>query len=258
MFGFLIKKSFFDLWDNFLPAILVNLGFIVVLTIPLLLPSAAAAGGAALSISVLVFGVLIAFAYLGGVYAVAREITDYAAPSWNGFIGGIRENLVASLVLGVIVVLHAFLLSVAIPVYSGLGNMVGLLALAFLFWMSVIWLLSAQYFLPVRVKLDHDIGKILKKSFLLSFDNAGFTIALALGAVFIVVVSTFTAFLFPGIAGLAIWFQAALRLRMYKYDYLEEHSDANRREIPWDALLYDERERVGKRTLRGMIFPWKD
>ena len=34
MFGFLIKKSFFDLWDNFLAAVLANLGFIVVLSIP--------------------------------------------------------------------------------------------------------------------------------------------------------------------------------------------------------------------------------
>ena len=49
-----------------------------------------------------------------------------------------------------------------------------------------------------------------------------------------------------------------MKLRLYKYDYLEENPDAKRNDIPWDALLIDERERVGKRTLRGMIFPWKE
>ena len=258
MFGFLIKKSFFDLWDNFLPAILINLGFIVILTVPLLLPSTAAAGGTAFGLAVLIVGVLLVFVFLGGAFATAKEITDYAAPSWRSFIDGVKELLPATAILGGIVVLHAFLLSVAVPVYSALGNIVGLAALAFLFWMSVIWILSAQYYLPIRTRLEPDIRKVLKKCFLLSFDNTGFTLGLAVGAVVIGVVSLFTAFLFPGIAGLAIWYQSAMRLRMYKYDYLEEHGDADRRAIPWDALLYDERERVGKRTLRGMIFPWKE
>jgi hypothetical protein len=55
-----------------------------------------------------------------------------------------------------------------------------------------------------------------------------------------------------------IWLQAGFKLRLLKYDYLENDSDANRKRIPWDALLIDERERVGKRSLRGMIFPWKE
>ena len=45
---------------------------------------------------------------------------------------------------------------------------------------------------------------------------------------------------------------------MYKYDWLEANPEANRKKIPWDALLMDDKERVGKRTLRGMIFPWKE
>jgi len=55
-----------------------------------------------------------------------------------------------------------------------------------------------------------------------------------------------------------IWHQAALKLRLKKYDYLEENPEANRKQIPWDALLIDERNKVGPRTFKGMIFPWKD
>jgi hypothetical protein len=80
----------------------------------------------------------------------------------------------------------------------------------------------------------------------------------AVGSVAVLALSAFTALLIPGITGLLIWHQVALKIRLCKYDYLEENPDANRRQIPWDALLIDDRERVGKRTLRGMIFPWKE
>ena len=258
MFGFLIKKAFFDLWDNFLPAILVNLGFIAVLAVPVLLPPVVTAAGAAFGFVVLAAGVVAGIVYLGGVFGIAGEITDYQSLEWRSFFAPLRSWLPATLTLGGITVVHAALLAVAIPVYSAMNNLFGLFAIAVLFWMSVIWWLSAQFFLPVRGRLSTNPMKIIRKSFILSFDNTGFTIALAVGAVVILAVSFFTAFLIPGVAGLAIWYQAAVKLRLYKYDYLEEHPEASRKEIPWDALLYDDRERVGKRTLRGMIFPWKE
>ncbi|MFP4153462.1 MAG: hypothetical protein ACLFR8_02375 [Alkalispirochaeta sp.] len=258
MFGFLIKKSFFDLWDNFLPAILANLGGIAIAAIPLVLPSVVSAGGAAVSIAVLIVGVFLTFVYLGGVYALAASITDYVSPAWQSFTEGITSYLGVTLPFGAVAVVHAILISVAIPVYSALGNLFALLALAFLFWMSVIWFLTAQYVLPVRGRLDRRFSTVLKKSFLLSFDNVMFTIGVGFGSIVIIAVSFFTAFLFPGIVGLAIWHHAAIKLRLYKYDYLEEHPAEKRTDIPWDVLLYDDRERVGKRTLRGMIFPWKE
>jgi len=49
-----------------------------------------------------------------------------------------------------------------------------------------------------------------------------------------------------------------VRLRLLKYDWLEAHPDANRKKIPWDELLIEEREKTGTRTLKNLIFPWKD
>jgi len=43
-----------------------------------------------------------------------------------------------------------------------------------------------------------------------------------------------------------------------KYDWLEANPGADRRKIPWDALLIDEREKTGTRSLKNLIFPWKD
>ncbi|MFW5693955.1 MAG: hypothetical protein ACOCYB_02215 [Alkalispirochaeta sp.] len=258
MFGFVIKKSFFDLWDNFLPAVLMNLGFIVLFAVPAILPSAFAEAGPVVSVLALVLGVVLLFVYAGGVFGLSRAITDHQSIEWSEFLQRLRDSWPAAVVLAAINVVHLFLLSVAFPVYTSLDNMVGLFALAILFWMSVIWWITAPYYFPLRQRLTAPIPAALKKSFIFTFDNTGFTLGLALGAVLLVVLSLFTAFLIPGIAGLAIWYQTAVKLRLYKYDYLQEHPDANRKDIPWDALLFDDRERVGKRTLRGMIFPWKD
>jgi hypothetical protein len=36
------------------------------------------------------------------------------------------------------------------------------------------------------------------------------------------------------------------------------HPDADRRHIPWEELLAEDREKTGTRSLRSFIFPWKD
>lgn len=258
MFGFVIKKAFFDLWDHFLPAMIMNLGFIVLLSIPVFLPQYLQGVGAWAAILVFVAGTLVIFAYLGGLNGLAQRIADFSSISWSQFAQSLRENLVTSILFGLVMVAHIGLLMVGIPVYSSLDNFFGLLAIAILFWMSVIWWLAAQFVLPVRTRLATRFGQVLKKSLLVAFDNIGFSVALAIGGFVIIAISFVTAFLVPGIAGLAIWYQVALRLRLYRYDYLETHPDARRGDIPWDELLYDDRERVGKRTFRGMIFPWKE
>ena len=67
---------------------------------------------------------------------------------------------------------------------------------------------------------------------------------------------------FPSVAGIAIAKQNAFRIRMYKYDYLEEHPELKtpreRRRIPWEELIYDDRETLGPRKLRSFLFPWKE
>ena len=100
-----------------------------------------------------------------------------------------------------------------------------------------------------------------KYRFLLFADNPGFSFSLALYNLVSLALSLFLALLMPGFAGVALASDDAMRLRMYKYDWLEQHPglDARaRKDIPWDELLAEDRELVGKRTLKGMIFPWKE
>ena len=66
----------------------------------------------------------------------------------------------------------------------------------------------------------------------------------------------------PSLAGISINKANALRLRLYKYDYLEKHPELttkrDRKEIPWDELIQEDRDTLGPRKLRSFLFPWKD
>ncbi len=257
MIFFLVKKAFFDMWDNMIAVFLLNLGFVLVaagaLYVPYFLsfdPALAIPGGA--------IGILLLNVYLAAASFVAHEITNYATPSFKDLQAYLKSAWKAGLTLGVITCVQIGILAVAMPFYLQLGGLLGMTAVAVIFWISVIWWLASQYYFPIRTRLDSGIRKILRKSFIVFFDNAGFTIAVGMGTVVILALSVFTAFLLPGAATVLIWHQSALKLRLLKYDYLEKNPGANRKDLPWDALLVEESERVGHRSLRGMIFPWKD
>jgi hypothetical protein len=156
------------------------------------------------------------------------------------------------------VLVQLFIVFVALPWYFSRGNLIGIAVAGLLFWGSLIWILASQYYFPVRDRLNPRTSKIPLKCLILFFDNTFFTILLALGTVVLLILSGFTAFLFPGIGAIMLWHQAGVKLRLYKYDYIEAHPRIGKNpKIPWKEILEEERERVGPRTLRGMIFPWK-
>jgi uncharacterized membrane protein YesL len=257
MFGFLIKKCFFDMWDNLFRVIIMNLGFLIVLAIFFLLaPVFLSLPG--LFFTVIAIGVAALSVYTGVVSRMTTDIADYKQPGFSDSWAYLKETWKGSLLVALCAVVYGGVLVVAFRFYGGLKSAVGPLAVSLLFWVTVGIILAAQYLFPVRSRLDRSFRKVLRKSFLLFFDNPAFSIGLLIGALLISGISVFTALLLPGLATLLLWWNAGLKLRLYKYDWLEQNPDANRRRVPWDALLVEDRERVGKRTLKGMIFPWKE
>jgi hypothetical protein len=139
-----------------------------------------------------------------------------------------------------------------------MGSLFGLLLAAIIFWTLVVLILSLQFLFTVRARLDKKILKVIKKCFIIFFDNPGFSIFTLIHNILLMGISILLAFLFPGPAGILLLLDEGLRLRLLKYDYLDANPEANRKKIPWDALLIDERERTGTRSLKSFIFPWKD
>jgi hypothetical protein len=145
-----------------------------------------------------------------------------------------------------------------IPFYFSLGSFGGLLLGCFLFWALLVGILALQFYFPIRSRLDTKLLKIIKKCFIILLDNSRFCILCGIISLGVLAVSLPLVMLFPGPGGLLLFLDEALRLRLLKYDWLETNPGADRRRIPWDVLLAEEREKTGSRTLKGLLFPWKD
>ena len=257
MFGFLFKKAFFDMWDNLFRIIIMNLGYIVVFAIFFLL-APVLASLPWLFFSTLALGMALLAVYTGAVSRMCAEIADYRQPGFADFFRFVRESYPSSLLLALLLTGYVLVVTIAFQFYGGMKSLVGPLAVALLFWVTIACFFAFQFFFPIQSRLDRKFRKIFRKSFLIFFDNPGFAIGLLVSAFLVLTVSIFTALLLPGISAILLWWNVAFKLRLYKYDWLEQNPGGKRRRIPWDALLIEDRERVGKRTLKGMIFPWKE
>lgn len=257
MIGFFMKKAFFDGWDNLFSILLLNLGFILAIALGFALP-----GGLALPPwAGIVLGVLALAAgsvWMSACVFATKGIADFGSFRIGEIWANVKLGFVPGLQVGAVLALGWLVVSVGLPFYLSLGGIPGALAAGVLFWCAVIVLLALQYYVPLRSRLGGGLRKNLRKSFVMFFDNPGFSVFLFLYSAVALAVSLFLAFLLPGFAGVCLAQNVALRLRMLKYDWLEAEPGANRRAVPWDDLLEGDKELVGKRTLKGMFFPWKE
>ncbi|MBD3306303.1 hypothetical protein GF348_07985 [candidate division KSB3 bacterium] len=254
---FLIKKAFFDLWDHLLSVVILNLGFVLVMAAGLYIPYLLNFHSLTALIGLALGGALLML-YAGAVALFVRDIADYQPVEWSRFLDYLRQMWPAAVVFSLITFLQIFIVLVAIPWYFSQGSVPGMVAMGVLFWASVFWWFASQYYFPIRSRLDSEPKKVLTKCFVMLFDNPLFTLGLGLGTLALIALSTLTAFLLPGIGGILLWHQVGFKLRLYKYDYLEQQPRGQKHRIPWPELLSEDRQRVGTRTLRGLIFPWKD
>ncbi|MDR0597164.1 MAG: hypothetical protein LBG14_01495 [Treponema sp.] len=254
MFGFLIKKTFYDLWDNLFKIALINLGFLVLFLAGIILSPLLNA--APLSTGLMALCLLCCCVYLSAASLCLKALSDYGSFGFADFIRNLAAAWPAGLLLGLLCVLGFFLTAVAIPFYFSLGSFAGLLLGCFLFWTMLTVSLALQFYLPIRSRLDTKPGKIIKKCFLILFDNTLFCILAGAVSLAILALSLPLFMLLPGPGGLLLFLDEALRLRLLKYDWLE--ANPGRRKIPWNILLEEEREKTGNRSIKGLIFPWKN
>jgi len=259
MIGFLIKKTIYDLWDNMIRIVALNLGFFVctvILLLPVLLPNIF--GSNLLVIVFAVFGTLICSIYLATAAFTIKSISDYGTFTFKDFLENLKIAWPAGIAMFLFLFIIYIVLSIVIPFYASMSSIVGLMLSALLVWIVIFALLSFQFYLAVYARLGANLTKSFKKCMLISLDNTGMAIFLLIHNILALLISVIFIFMFPGPAGILLYLDEALRLRLLKYDYLEANPEADRKKIPWDALLIDEREKTGNRTLKNFIFPWKD
>jgi hypothetical protein len=256
MKGFLIKKTLYDLWDNMFRIILVNLGFIACLAIPVFF--AGLFGSSAMIIIVRAIGIICCSVYLSAAAFSVKSVSDYGSFGFADFFRNLKEAWPSGLAAGAgaFVLISAVL--IVIPFYMSIDSPLGLILSALVFWTLIFSLLAFQFFFAVRARLNANLFKIIKKCIIIFIDNPGFALFSLFHNIAILIFSALLALLFPGPGGILLYLDEALRLRLLKYDWLEANPGSDRRKIPWDAILAEEREKTGTRSLRNFIFPWKD
>jgi len=261
MTGFFIKKAFFDGWDNLLQILLFN---VIIMAVGF---GGFFLAGITSRIVILSLLTLVCTGLLEGVLLLAvsvlmARVADYKSFSFRDLFGAMKDTWKHGMLFALVVVLGCFVFSVTLPYYFGLGNPFGFALAVLMFWVAVVAVLSLQWFLPIRSQLDTNFVKCLKKSFIIFFDNPGFSLFMFVYSTILLVLSLVFVMLVPGIAGLILAHNEAFRLRLYKYDWLEKNPELDprtaRKSVPWDELLADDEETVGHRSFKSFIFPWKD
>ena len=257
MLGFFIKKSFFDGWDNFFQIILQNLIYIALLLLSLT-GVYFFGNNIILFYSVIALFLLLFSLSLGGTSEVVKNYADYKSDTWSVYIKGVRRHIKHSLFFFLVILLLAFMVLFTIPFYSSFESVIGLVLCVVLFWVFIFFLLALPYYFPLMTLFPLDGAfKTMKKAFMVSFDNPGKSVFLLLHIIFDFLFSILSIGLVPGVTGIMLSSSVMMKLLMKKYDYLVDNPDKTKKDIDWDELLREEKECVGVRTLKGMIFPWK-
>ncbi|MBN1699537.1 MAG: hypothetical protein JW881_18605 [Spirochaetales bacterium] len=256
----MLKKTFFNFWDNLFHIFFCNVGFILIIILSSglyfilgLVPHMTITIQSILFISLTI---ILLFIYSGAVHGVLRDIADYKSPGFRDFFVYLKESVLISLGYALGMIAITVLLVLSILLYSYMDFFFKFSAQIILVFLLITLFTAGQYFFPIFYGLDKRFLKILKKMFIIFFDNVLFSFILLIFTPIIMIISFFTLFIIPGPAFILLLHNVALKLRLYKYDYLEKNPEAKK--IPWEQLLIDDREKVGTRTLKGMIFPWKE
>ena len=260
MIGFFIKKAFYDGWDNLLQIILLNV--VIVLF---------GAGGIFLAqevstYAVLSIGIMIAVFALEGIIMMAvsemmARIADFKSFTFMDLLKAVRGTWLHGLFYALLCGGIFLVFTITMPYYAKMGSLFGFVLAVMIFWIAVITVLAIQWFLPIRSQLEKNFLKAIKKCFIIFFDNPGFSLFMFFYTVIVLLLSCVMVLIVPGFAGTILAHNDAFRLRMYKYDWIEKNPALDfktaRKTIPWEELLAEDDEIVGKRTLRSFFFPWK-
>jgi hypothetical protein len=255
MFLFLIKKTFFDFWDNLGAILIINLGYFAIFAFALYVPSHFPRYPI-LSLFAYFIKFSLFFLYTGVIDRMIKQYADCSNASFSEVIPYLKASWISSFLFS------GFLLGVFLMVIASVNYLkratgfMSALGFGMLFWVIVFCLMILPYFFPFDARSKGNFLTCLKKAILLFIDNVLFSLGLLIGALIICGISAFFVFIIPGIGMLLLWYNVAVRLRLAKYDYLEQHPNTRRWNIPWKQILQDDMQRLRSRTLKRLIFPW--
>ncbi len=259
-----MKKSFCDGWDNLISVIISNLVFLFTgIGLVLLNGLAAKVNSELFILFILIFSVVVlsilTFAYSDCAAHIANFDGIHILDFFKSIPGSLKDGALFGLMNSAVFLISSFSIRYY---FVESGTLFGFALGCAIFWIDIFYLLAIQWFIPIRALMHNNFKKCFKKCFIILFDNTGFSLLIALYNLVMLALSVLCVGFFPSMSGILIADTNALRILLYKYDYLEEHpeltSKKQRRQIPWDELLSEDRDTLGPRPIRSFLFPWKD
>lgn len=271
MFGFFFKKNVCDLWDNLFYTVICNFFSLIALFASFLMFTAAL--NAPLAGTLKIAAVLASLA--AGCTLVctvgialgdnAARIAQFNSARYGNFFRRIAASLRDGALCGIFIAAVISIAAISMPFYYRMWNSsrnpLWFVFMVIIFWFVITTAFALQWLLPVRSLLHNGFKKSLKKSYIIFFDNLGFSFAVTLVNILNTLISVITFGLYPGTAGIVLTNTNALRILLYKYDWLEVNPGLppkERKNVPWNELLAKDKKTLGPRTLKGFFFPWKE
>ena len=276
MYGFLLKKNFCDGWDNLFSVVVINVLFLLsmvgIIILSAFVTSKLSDTTTDMTFYLIQTGIMLLGIFILMIFSLAFgeqsvKIANFDGIHFLDFFKNIPHVLKDAALFAILVTVIIFVSAYSlhfyiIEQYINQKSLMGLFVGALLFWVDIFILLAFQWFVPIRCTFHNPFFKCIKKCFIVFMDNTGFSIFMGLYSLILIALSILPIGFFPSLAGVSIAKQNAFRIRMYKYDYLEEHPELKtpreRRNIPWEELIYEDREALGPRKLRSFLFPWKE
>jgi len=267
MISFFLKKNFCDGWDNLFFIVASNLFPIIVVVAGFFgIRYAANKPFVIQALSIILFtGILMMVVFAFG--ANAAKIANFDTPSFGAFFRCFSYSWKVGLLFGIMISTGLLIAKLGILYYLNMfgasQNIIWFLPAALLCWFVIVCAIAFQWFIPLYfLQETNNFSKCFKKSFIIFFDNPLFSIGMFIHNVLLFTLSLCFVLLLPGFSGITISSMNALRLRLYKYDWIEEHpeianSRVKRSKVPWDELLADDKESLGPRKISSFLFPWR-
>lgn len=245
------------MWDNLALVFFLNIGFVLII-----------AGCKLLTIqtisNILPLWLLVAFLintlfslYCGVVSCICRTIANNEKFELAKVTAYFKKTALSSLQLSAVVFVYMAAILASFSFYGSQSLFVSRIAVYFIFWINLIVIFSLQFFYAFQSAYGGSAVETAKKSFAFFMDNKGFSLIIFIGSLLIILLSTVTIFVMFGLTTILLWLNVAVKLRMYKYDFLEENPDASLKDINWYRLLKKDRIALGRRTFRSLLYPWK-
>lgn len=254
MLRFFLRKTFYDGWDHLFMLAAYNGAALAVAALGIWVPTLA--DSVALRLVGLVFACMGLSVWSAAAGYACWELANFRPFSWDLAKKGLAWAVRPGLQLGAVVTAAVLVASVVFPFYATMGGFVGLFAMSLAFWCFLGLGLTLLYAIPARLALGCGFRASLKTAFMMVVDSPLGALGLALHGLACLALSPFVAFLLPGPAAALLGTAEATRLRLKRFDWLRAQG-GRRAKTPWAELLADDEEAVGRRTLKELVFPWK-